>query len=110
MEPAFPVGRWMLGETYQLNGMHAESISLNEEMLKTDPTSQYALQIAAFSYARYGRRREAEEIAQRLKDLRKTKYVMSYRLASAYAALGDRDEAFAELDGPSLNTIGSCSE
>ena len=98
MEPAFPVARWMLGEAYELNGMHDESIALNEQMLKTDPTSQYALQVAAFSYARSGRRREAEEVAQRLKDLRKTQYVMSYRVASAYAALGDRDQAFAELD------------
>ena len=98
MEPAFPVGRWMLGEAYELNGRHAESIAINEQMLNTDPTSQYALQIAAFSYERSGRRREAEEVIQRFKDLRKTQYVMSYRVASAYAAIGDLDQAFAELD------------
>ena len=45
-----------------------------------------------------GGRREAEEVLQRFKDLRKTEYVLSYRVASLYAALGDKDAAFAELD------------
>ncbi len=98
MEPTFPVGRWMLGETYALSGMYDESIAINEQTLKADPTSQFALRNIGFSYAKSGRRREAEEIVQRFKDLRKTQYVLSYRLASLYAALGDKDEAFAELD------------
>lgn len=98
MEPTFPVGRWMLGETYALSGMYDESIAINEQTLKTDPTSQFALRNIGFAYARSGRRREAEEIVQRFKDLRKTQYVLSYRFASLYAALGDRDQAFIELD------------
>ncbi len=98
MEPTFPVGRWMLGETYALSGMYDESIAINEQTLKTDPTSQFALRNVGFAYARSGRRREAEEVVQKFKDLRKTQYVLSYRFASLYAALGDKDEAFAELE------------
>lgn len=30
--------------------------------------------------------------------LRKTQYVLSYRFASLYAALNDKDQAFVELD------------
>lgn len=98
MEPTFPVGRWMLGETYALSGMYDESIAINEQTLKTDPTSQFALRNVGFAYARSGRRREAEEVVQKFKDLRKTQYVLSYRFASLYAALGDKEEAFAELE------------
>ncbi len=98
MEPTFPVGRWMLGETYALSGMYDESIAINEQTLKIDPTTQFALRNIGYAYAKSGRRREAEDILQRYKDLRKTQYVLSYRIASLYAALGDKDQAFAELD------------
>ena len=35
---------------------------------------------------------------RRLKDIGKTQYVVSYYVASIYAALGDNDKAFAELE------------
>ncbi|MDI1243361.1 MAG: tetratricopeptide repeat protein [bacterium] len=98
LDPNFPVGRWMLGETYALSGMYEESLLLNEQTLKNDPTSQFALRNIGFAYAKSGRRQEAEEIVQRFKDLRKTQYVLSYRFASLYAGLGDKEEAFAELE------------
>ncbi len=98
MEPAFPVGRWMLGEAYALNGMYQESLAFNEPILQADPTSQYTLRNVGFVYARMGRTHDAEQIVQKYKDLRKTQYVLSYRFATVYAALGDRDAAFAELD------------
>ena len=98
MEPAFPVGRWMLGESYALNGMYPESIEINEQTLKTNPANQSALRNLGYAYIKSGGRREAEEVLQRFKDLRKTEYVLSYRVASLYAALGDKDAAFAELD------------
>lgn len=45
-----------------------------------------------------GRSPDAELIIQRYKELRKTQYVLSYRFATVYAALGNRDDAFAELE------------
>lgn len=98
MEPAFPVGRWMLGEAYLLNGMYAESIALNEQTLKANPGTQFALRNLGIAYARLGRQREAADILQQYIGLRKTEYVLSYRVASLYAALGDKDQAFAELE------------
>ena len=98
MEPAFPVGRWMLGEAYVMNGMYQESLTLNEAILQADPMSQYTLRNVGVAYAKLGRARDAEQIVQRFKDLRKTQYVLSYRFASLYAALAERDEAFAELE------------
>ncbi len=98
MEPAFPVGRWMLGEAYLLNGMYAESIALNEQTLKANPGTQFALRNLGIAYARSGRQREAADILQQYIGLRKTEYVLSYRVASLYAALGDKDQAFAELE------------
>ena len=98
MEPSFPVGRWMLGEAYVLNGMYAESIAINEQTLKTAPGTQFALRNLAVAYAKSGRQREAAEVLQQYLDLRKTEYVLSYRVACVHAALGDKDRAFAELE------------
>jgi tetratricopeptide (TPR) repeat protein len=98
LEPDFPVGRFALGLAYITNGMHAEAIALSEKALLSDPTSQSMLRIAGYSYAKSGRRREAEEIIKRFKDLAKTQYVISYFVANIYAALGDKNEAFAELE------------
>lgn len=98
MEPAFPVGRWMLGESYLLNGMYEESIASSKQTLEANPTTQYALRNLGIAYAKSGRRREAQDVLQQFRDLRKTQYVISSRVAALYAALGDKDQAFAELD------------
>ena len=42
--------------------------------------------------------RKAEDIISRLKELEKTQYVLNYWVAIVYAALGDKDAAFAELE------------
>ena len=54
--------------------------------------------VGAYAYAKSGRRHEAEELINRFRDIAKTQYVMSYRIANIYAALGDKDKAFAELE------------
>ena len=56
------------------------------------------LRFAGIAYAKAGRRREAEEIISRYRVIAKTQYVMSYHLALIYAALGEKDKAFAELE------------
>ncbi len=98
LEPSFLTARWNLSHAYMVNGMYAEAINLSEKNLEADPTNQFMLQAAGYAYARSGRRREAEEVIKRFKDIAKTQYVMSYWIASIYAALGDKDKALAELE------------
>ena len=98
LDPNFIVGRWALSQAYIVKGKPAEAITLNEQALQNDPTNQVFLRFAGIAYATAGRRREAEEIINRFRDLAKTQYVMSYHLAMIYAALGERDKAFAELE------------
>ncbi|MEO5896454.1 MAG: hypothetical protein ABIS06_12195 [Vicinamibacterales bacterium] len=78
--------------------MYADAIALNEDSLRTDPTNQLFLRFAGYAYAKSGRRRESETIIDRIRALSKTQYVMSYRVANIYAALGDKEKAFAELE------------
>ena len=44
----------------------------------------------------------------RFKEIAKKQYAMSCRIASIYAALGEKEKAFAELEKPSRNGIGIC--
>jgi tetratricopeptide (TPR) repeat protein len=78
--------------------MYAEAIALSEKTVADDPTSQIELFNLGYSYAKTGRRPDAEKILARFKELAKTQYVMSYWVAGLYAALGERDKAFAELE------------
>ncbi len=100
LEPSHPLGlgRWKLGQAYNQKGMHAEAISLNEQWLQTDPTNQFALGEAGIAYAKSGRRDKAEEMISRFHEIAKTQYVPTYRIAAIYAALGDKDKAFADLE------------
>ena len=78
--------------------MYAEAIAISEKSLQTDPTNQIFLRFAGYAYAKSARRHEAEEMIIKFKDIAKTQYVMSYRVANIYAALGDKDKAFTELE------------
>jgi len=98
LDPNFIVGRWALSQAYIVKGMSAEAITLNEQALQREPTNQVFLRFAGLAYAKAGRRHEAEEIINRFRAIAKTQYVMSYHMALIYAALGERDKAFAELE------------
>lgn len=98
LEPSFVTGRYVLGLAYNVNGMYKEAIALSEESLQSDPTNQIYLRIAGYAYAKSGRQSEAEQVIGRFKAIAKTQYVISYAIASIYAALGDKDQAFTELE------------
>ena len=61
--------------------------------------------------ARLGRSNEARAIISRFKEISKTHYVMSFFVATIYAALGEKDAAFAEMEnGLSSSVIGGCQQ
>jgi serine/threonine-protein kinase len=78
--------------------MYAEAIELNERALQTEPSNPVFLRFAGIAYAKAGRRQDAERIVERFKDIAKTQYVMSYHVALIYSALGEKDQAIAELE------------
>ena len=97
LEPGHPIGRWMLSQAYIYKGMYGEAISLNEQWLRTDPTNQFALRDAGIAYAKAGRPDKAEEMISKFREIAKTQYVPTCRIASIYGALGNKDKAFEEL-------------
>jgi TolB-like protein/Tfp pilus assembly protein PilF len=97
LEPNHTLGRWSLCQVLIGKGSYAEAIALSEYALQTDPESQTMLLIAGYAYAKSGRRDAAKNVIAKYKDLAETQYVSSYNIACLYAALGDKDKAFAEL-------------
>ncbi len=98
LEPNFVISRLSLGMAYNGSGLYDDAIRLSENSLQSDPGYQHMLWIGGYAYAKTGRRREAEEVIGKLRELAKTQYVIPNFAASIYGALGDKDKAFAELD------------
>ncbi len=98
LDTNFVTARSNLSYAYAGKGLYAESIELNEKALRTDPTNQFVLHALGYAYARSGRRSDAEEVIKTFKDIAKTQYVISYWPAIIYAALSEKEKAFAELE------------
>jgi len=95
LDPKFVGGKNWLCHTYNMKGMHAESLAIAEQSLDSDMPF---LAAAGYAFAKTGEREKALGIIERWKEGEKKKYVMNYWVAVTYAALGDKDGAFAELE------------
>ena len=85
---------WMC-HALDVNGKYAESLAISEKVSQTNGLLYAAL---GYAYAKSGRRQEAEAVLVKLNEIEKTKTVSHYWEAITYAALGDKDKAFAELE------------
>ena len=95
LDPNFIGGKNWLCHTYDMKGMYAESLAIAEKSLDSDMPF---LADAGYAYAKTGQKEKALGIIERWKEGEKRKYVMNYWVAVTYAALGEKDGAFAELE------------
>jgi eukaryotic-like serine/threonine-protein kinase len=95
LDPNHIGGQFWMCHTLNAKGMYAESLSISEKSLQTN---ELMLAQAGYAYAKSGQRQKAKAVITRLKEIEKTRYVMNSRVAMIYAALGERDAAFAELE------------
>ena len=86
---------WMC-HSLNIKGMYTESLSISEPTL--NGSGNKLLSAASYSYAKAGRRPDAEAIIERWRHPEPPQYVMNYFVAITYAALGDKEAAFAELE------------
>lgn len=96
LDPSYPYAHLFLGFTLVADGAHAESIAAHQEAIRLglDTPNNQARLGAAFALA--GERERAMAIRKRLEEGKD--YVSGAELAILYAALGERDAAFAALD------------
>lgn len=98
LDPDFPLARHWLGLALSANGKYEEAIAIGKEVQPQSPSWVTVLFITAYAHAKAGRRAEAEQNIAAMREAAKTRYVRPYYIACVYAALGDKDKAFAELE------------
>ena len=78
--------------------MFPEAVSELREAVKLANKMAFTLSAYGEALAESGDRRGAAEVLATLEERARTKYVSAYDIGLIYAALGDRNQAFAWLD------------
>jgi tetratricopeptide (TPR) repeat protein len=89
---------YYLGAGYEASGRAADAISEYQRAVELSNGDQDATAALAHVYAATGRRMEAEKILRDLLAKSKTAYVSPYMLATIYAGLGNKEQAFEFLE------------
>jgi len=97
LNPRFQRGHVAMGMAYVQLGKHEEAIA---EIKQAISLRDEIRNIAAlgYAYAVAGKRAEARKVIDNLVGLSKGEYVRPFYIAGIYAALGERDQAFAWLE------------
>ena len=91
----FPARRYM-GLAYEQKGMYAEAIDQFQQGVKLSG-SPLMMSLLGHAYAASGKRSEAQRILAEL-DQQKQRYVSPYTIATIYAGLGEKDQAFKWIE------------
>ena len=95
LDPNFLYGDSPLARVYRAQGKLDEALALDQKAAEVTHRLSAGL---GLTYALLGRKTEAREVLGQLLEKRKTRYVRPDAIARIYAALGEREEAFAWLE------------
>jgi len=95
LDPRFFYSDSWPGVAYREKKMYAESVAEYQKAQKITGTPLPGL---AVTYARMGKTAEARAVLQKLLELNQQRYIPPEFFSEIYAALGDKNEAFAWLD------------
>jgi tetratricopeptide (TPR) repeat protein len=102
LNPNLPVVRALLSWAYAMKRMYPQALAEYDKIADQDKAvaaeNQFAASGLGWVYAVSGRRPDALKIAQEFRDLSSHAYVDFYLLATIYAGLGEKDEAFRLLE------------
>jgi serine/threonine-protein kinase len=98
LHPQFSEARLSLGEVRLAKGDPKGAFADFEKAGAFTSNDSGTLSTLAFYYSKVGRRDEIHKILARLEELAKKRYISPYRKAIIYAALGDKERAFEQLD------------
>ena len=85
-----------LCHTLNAAGLHAEAVTIGEQVKRTAASSINAC--LGIAYAGTGQREKSQAIMAEVKEKGKSEYITGYWMAIHHAALGETDAAFAELE------------
>jgi len=96
LDQNYPPAHTILGFTYAAKGSFPEAIAEFQQAINSGDASSSTRIYLGAAYAKAGSRDEAQAILNELRNT--TGYVSPGELAALYAALGEREQAFASLE------------
>ena len=98
MDTNFSVAQWYLGLVYEQQRVYPQAITQFENAVRITAGRPNMLALLGHAYAASQQEQEARAILQRLALASREKYVPPYPVATIYAALGEKEEALAQLE------------
>jgi DNA-binding winged helix-turn-helix (wHTH) protein/Flp pilus assembly protein TadD len=98
LHPYLYLGRLFYGEALEHSGNITEALEQYRLTIIMSPDLGWLRAFEARCLAKHGRRKDAQKILGELNQIRKTQYIDAYYMAILLDALGDRDQAFQELE------------
>jgi serine/threonine protein kinase/tetratricopeptide (TPR) repeat protein len=99
LDPNYPSGHYFLGLVYAQQGRFDDAIAEQRKAVESFGSSvSWPLTEIARDYALAGRSADAGQALQDLLKRSRTSHVIPYGIATVYAALGNKDQAFAQLE------------
>jgi serine/threonine-protein kinase len=99
LDPNFPSTHLFAGAAYEQKGMYDEATSEMEKANRLlSGVFPAALGALGHVYAESGKRGKAREVLEKLKDMSRQRYVSPLDLALIYIGLGDKEQAFEQLE------------
>jgi tetratricopeptide (TPR) repeat protein len=98
LHPYLQVGRVFYAQALEFSGRMDEALAQYRLASLMSPDTSWLSALEGICLAKMGRPREGRAILAELEHMRSTEYVDAYFMAVLRDALGDRDQAFAELE------------
>jgi TolB-like protein/Flp pilus assembly protein TadD len=98
IDPVYAQARWTIAMSAAEQQTADKGIQELEQTVRATGENQYFLGSLGYCYAKAGRKADAMQAVNRLRQLAKDRYVSGYWLAVICGVLGDKDEAFTLLE------------
>ncbi len=98
MDPTYWYARMLLGLAYEAKGDLSPAVAELQKARKIETSIPWLLAELGHAYAVSGKKREAEQVLNELKDWSKRSYVPAYGIAEVYVGLGEKEQALASLE------------
>lgn len=97
MDPNWYLAHMVLCQTYSYNGQYSQAIAECEKAkgLNDDPA---VLSYLSRAYSLAGKKEDGMKVVAQMHEIAKQRYVPAYGFGFAYAALGDKEQAFQWLE------------
>jgi serine/threonine protein kinase/pimeloyl-ACP methyl ester carboxylesterase/Flp pilus assembly protein TadD len=98
LDPEFSWGHLWIGQVYVQQGKYGDAIAEIKKAIALSDGNVRDIATLGHAYGVAGQRSEALKIIAELQERARQKYVSPYFFALVYVGLGDKDQAFAQLD------------